>query len=355
MDVKYSNYLAKSAGSKGFRSFSRRPTWQTLTLRATLPLLALTALTLPITLLFMYGFTIIYPDHGITCSTIRFSKESLLAPDTLFGNFTIAEARMIDLTWNLAAGRGLQAGMAVLTYKAANAGLLRIAEAVPVSYRTFESVSIRQMSFSAIGPLTRAVWKTSHWRAKVTFAFLLLSAIFILFLLTMSDIMTGYVQNSNLNCQLFNGTMVAASEIESFHFRRDASSCMGIREDGSDGPVIGRLVCVSDTGYQWGCSAIWLIIISCLTSFWAFGTYGIWVDADRFSVLRRNGRKLGTWRAITDLAKAIEQDAGSILDEYSNEELEKEVDTAPPVMYTVKLKYGGLLDKVVLSSRSKAL
>jgi hypothetical protein len=90
-------------------------------------------------------------------------------------------------------------------------------------------------------------------------------------------------------------------------------------------------------------------------SLWGFSLYGIWVDADRFSVLYRNGRKLGTWRAITDLAKALGREAGPDMSTLSNRGLAKEVDGALPVIYTVTCTAEGGLEEVVLGPLPSSL
>jgi len=53
------------------------------------------------------------------------------------------------------------------------------------------------------------------------------------------------------------------------------------------------------------------------------------------------------------MSKALEEDIGSDLSRFSNKELEKEVDTAGPVMYDGRLGAGGELVEISLSSRRK--
>jgi hypothetical protein len=271
-----------------------------------------------------------------------------VAPDIVFGNLTITQVRAIDLTWNLAAGRGLQGLIGLTTYKVANAALLRLAETVPLSYRAFEVVSISRLSLSAVGPLAQAVLRTGGWRAKSTFVVLFLSAVFVLVLPTLNDVMTGYVQYSQLYWQLSNGTMGLASDIDTCCV--DDSNCVKLAFC-YNGTIIPTL-CVPETGYQWGFSAIWMYVVCSMTFFWAWGMFGLWVDADRFSTLYRSGRRMNIWRAITDLGSALEQDVGPDLSTYSTAELEKEVDAAPPVMYTIKRRSEGGLDGLVLSSKT---
>lgn len=354
MEINYSILSRKASSTETTESSSkpisasvtRRPKWQTFILRSIiLPLSIFAILIMPVCIVADIGGDSVY--YTRPCSVSIISHQSVLVPNVVFGNFTITQARAIDLTWNLGAGRGIQAIMASMTYKVANAALLRLAEAAPLSYRTFEAVSISRLSFSAIAPLARAVLISGGWRAKLTFLVLCLSAVFILTLPTLNDIMTGYIQNSQLYWQFSNGTMAEAS---------DPEFCPGDRyHNGSQYCLNGTAiesVCVPINGYKWGFSYGWVALVSWCVFCWGWAIFGIWVDADRFSVLYRGGRELGTWRAITDLGSALKRDVGTKLGEHSNTELEKEVDAALPVMYNLKRGSEGKLEAIVLEART---
>jgi hypothetical protein len=326
-------------------SVHRRPRWQTIILRsAILPLLIFAILFVPP---IVVGSLEKFPRTYALCSVNDLSP-SLITPNVVFGNFTITKARAIDLTWNLAAGRGVQALMGWTTYNVANAALLRLAENVPLSYRTFEAISLGWLSFSSITPLIRAVLHTGGWRAKAIFMVLALSATFILLLPTMADIMTGYVQNEQAYWQFPNGTL----EEYALEKRCCTSRLVLCKKTTDCVDDSMPTICVPQLGYTWGFSSPWTGFVSLGLFAWAWSMFGIWVDADRFSVLYRGGRRLGKWRAITDLGGALERDAGTTLSGHSNVELEKEVDAALPVMYTVENKAGGKLEGVVLRPRA---
>lgn len=111
-------------------------------------------------------------------------------------------------------GRGLQGGLAPLTYRVANAALLCIAETIPLSYRTFEAITISQLNLSALWPLSKAVYYTGGWRAKTPRAVLLITAFAIVLLSTASDVITGYVQNTSPYWQFSNRTMGLVTSLD---------------------------------------------------------------------------------------------------------------------------------------------
>jgi hypothetical protein len=229
----------------------KRPKWQTFSLRIILPVLAFSLLLVPLLVVLLSVKT----ANSATPTRIYCGvsgSDWYLAPTLTFGNFTITEVRAIDLTWNLVAGRGLQGGLALVTYQVANAALLRMAEAVPVSYRTFEAISISQLSLFAVVPLAKAVRRTGGWRAKITLVVLLLTAIFVLVLPTINDIITGYVQNSSPYWQFSNGTMELVNTVAKT-CRSPTSSTPGRIEMAPclNGKIL-PIVCVPEAGYDGG-------------------------------------------------------------------------------------------------------
>ncbi len=80
--------------------------------------------------------------------------------------------------------------------------------------------------------------------------------------------------------------------------------------------------CVSKDVYQWvrppfssqslantyekGFSYAFLLLASSLNALWLLGTYFLWLDAERNSILVKAGRDAGPWRATLDLALVTE-------------------------------------------------
>jgi hypothetical protein len=199
------------------------------------------------------------------------SGVSFLAPDTLFGNFTVTEVRAIDVSWNLAMGRVLPFGMAVVFFKVASIALLRIAEGTGVTYDLFATVTLNLHAWQAALPLAKATLRTAGWKAKAAMAFMLYSALLILAMPTLMDLQTGYVRRQALGYRFGNGTIVGAETV----------SCQkGSKWDGSnrlatncmlDGVMLGS-VCMDGDAYQWGWSFVWFSLTHFLTGFWAAGS-----------------------------------------------------------------------------------
>jgi hypothetical protein len=303
-------------------------------------------------------------DEPANCNPTLLSRQSWLAPDMAFGNFTITDARAIDVSWNLVVGRGLQAIMAVVTYYVACTALLRIAEMVPVSYELFATTTLSSFSMSALVPLARAVIRTQGWRAKIAISFLLVSAALILAVPTLADLTTGYLQQSRMYIQYANGTMLAKNPFP---------ACMINQPDPDsanweicDAPVYYvrnnltfcncttyasmLFTCVPQTGYQWGFSSVWVLTTTVALIVWSMAMYILWLDASMYSPLQRSGRRLGKWTAVVDLAGAMKNELGANMSTYSDSELRNCVNDAAPVCYTTSHDYEIGADRVVLSS-----
>jgi hypothetical protein len=69
-------------------------------------------------------------------------------------------------------------------------------------------------------------------------------------------------------------------------------------------------VCISGGQYAWGFSAWFLIISVTLHGLWCIFMYFIWLHAQHRSRLCRRGRRLGTLRAVSDLADAMREEIG---------------------------------------------
>jgi hypothetical protein len=143
------------------------------------------------------------------------------------------------------------------------------------------------------------------------------------------DIETGYVLDQESYMKFRNGTISDGSNtIWSCDF--GSNNCTLL--DGESDPF--SWVCFPLTNYTWGFSYIWFLVNHCMIAVWAAGLYGVWVDAERNSMLQRRGRIMGKWRAILDLSGAIEEECGPNLNGYSNNELEQRLKTALPVRFT---------------------
>jgi hypothetical protein len=210
------------------------------------------------------------PD-GDPCGVETMTSASLLAPDTLFGNLTVTEARAIDLSWNLTMGRLVPFLMALVFFKVATVALVRIAESTGVTYELFATVTLNLHAWQAVWPLAKGAVRTAGWKAKAAMLFMLYSALVILLMPTFMDLQTGYVRKQTAGWRLANGTILEAEGVRC-EARGAADIPVGLQTPECFlGGTLAESVCVDGAGYQWGFSFAWFSITHFLSGFWAGG------------------------------------------------------------------------------------
>lgn len=272
--------------------------------------------------------------------------QGLLSPDITFGNMTFTKAKAIDLSWNLAAGHGIQALTGFVTYRIAADALLRIIELVPVSYETFATMSFNPPVISSLIPLLRAILETRRWRAKTILIFLFICALYTLALPTLLDSATGYIQVTEIWVNWMNGTMTRLND--------DKWSNVSDLDDGTkvfqEGDKIYPISCIPTPMYQWGFCFVWTAVVISLFIVWAWSCYGIWVDSHKSSYLLHQSGRIGQWRAVADLGTAMHEDLGPNLSCFSDSGLRNQLRHAPLLKYTMLVDQGWGTQRVRLSS-----
>jgi hypothetical protein len=291
--------------------------------------------------------------------------DDLFAIDNLFGSFSFSNAKAIDFVWNIVVGHGIQFLMTWTSYRVIIAALLRTTESVPVSYNVFAALSFSSSKPDSLIPLLKATWKTNGWRAKFTMGWVLYATAWIIAVPAVLDGSTGYAQQQETMVILQDGTMFPYINCTTvphtgpilpthnhgffstdFLCGNQTLNVFDMYDANTLDPRFPPFACASTQSYEWGFSTYWMLAFACLNGIWVLGTYVLWIDTKRASVLGRMGRKAGGWRAILDLAGAISTDLGVDLAAYSNDELAKELDERPPI------KYYDLENRVTLSSRN---
>ena len=65
-------------------------------------------------------------------------------------------------------------------------------------------------------------------------------------------------------------------------------------------------ICSPGKSYQWGFSGILLLLTIVITTVWAIGMWVVWIHAHYQSNLDFQGRNMGLYRAVMDIAKIVE-------------------------------------------------
>lgn len=347
VDDKCQQYLSPRTFASANKSRRRRACRQ-VTVGISLSLLMLWPL-------FVYGLPAAFltasfsssdPTANEFCSKSR-NGFSFFEPDIVMGNFTLGQAKAIDLCWNTVLGRGGQAIMGYTSYSVVTSALMRIAEVTPVTYTLFAGLSFHPNSVFTIVDLVKGVRTLRGWRPKFAMFWLLFSSVLILAMPSIIDASTGYIQPQSL-----------------FYVSGDVSDTHGPNYGPSE-PIPSALgtgkiseanfTCKPGTVYQWGFAAGWFLIIMGLIPVWFFGTYCLWLDAQHNSELTRKGRNMGPWRAVADLAEAMTVELGPHTNGYSNKELAKVLESRPAIKYNALVDGEGLNHILLAPRRSSKL
>ena len=92
--------------------------------------------------------------------------------------------------------------------------------------------------------------------------------------------------------------------------------------------------------YQRGFSGEWIFLALVLHTVWTMGTAIIWLDAQANSQCYQKGRRMGPYRALTDLGEAIRRELGPDTGAYSEEELAAATRKRPSIKYRVEERDG---------------
>ena len=101
--------------------------------------------------------------------------------------------------------------------------------------------------------------------------------------------------------------------------------------------VQNKGLCSPERSYQWGFSGFLLLLTIVLTTIWAIGMWAVWVHAYYQSNLDFQGRNMGLYRAVMDIAKVVEGelDQSTDTDLLSEQELHHEISDAGKRMLTI--------------------
>ncbi|KAI4265249.1 MAG: hypothetical protein L6R38_009555 [Xanthoria sp. 2 TBL-2021] len=136
-------------------------------------------------------------------------------------HLSFAEAKFIDLVFDLILGQGGRLLLAAVSYFVFMDALLRSMETTPVSYKLYASLVFSSISLVATWRASKAVFTTKGWRAKLYLTWCVLAMIYVLAFPTLIESMTGYVSPSSPGFQLANGQFVRSDS-------DDLKSCFNV-------------------------------------------------------------------------------------------------------------------------------
>ena len=316
---------------------------------------------------------------------------TFLGIDATVGKMSFANAKILDLSWNWLVGRGLQLVLAFLSYKVFTSALMRITEREPVSAGTYMNLAFYATKVDSLLCIFRSLTGEYTLRAKFSLGWMLLSTVYLTFVPSILDIMTGYEASISTTLRLPNQTTIDTTELDSltdlltngqdsldpynFNFTGSGTHCdlEGMPHNGSfckallqsnypkfyDSQLNASWVhhmfygttfwtedpkhndCVAEKNvYRWGFSGEWVFIALIIHTVWTFGMTMLWWDAQFNSQFYQKRRRMGPYRALMDLGPALQKELGPSHGAYSDEELEAELQKRPHLQHHVESKDG---------------
>ncbi|KAJ9613136.1 hypothetical protein H2200_003077 [Cladophialophora chaetospira] len=128
-----------------------------------------------------------------------------------FGELSFSTAKLIDVCWDVIVGRGGQAILVAISFIVFSKALVRSMESSPVSYGTFEAVTLQHGSLTANLKLARDLLKSRSVRARAAVVWMIVSGAFVLAFPTVVSAMTGYSVNIESFVEVDNGNLIQYS------------------------------------------------------------------------------------------------------------------------------------------------
>ncbi|THW86313.1 hypothetical protein D6D15_07466 [Aureobasidium pullulans] len=399
-----------------------------------------------------------YQYDTYECSVAAKASKDMLSGDLainliVFEDISFTAAKVIDLAWNMLVGRGYQAIAAYACYRLFTGILYLTAEQQSISARTYSAVAFYATSLWSSESIFRTI-RLEKLRLfnKLAFVWMLISVMYLLFVVTMADLMTGYVAGQAMWLKYPNGTMMETGPINEtalFNIVLDVQnahlppqnitmpdkmaiepnwtlsaggihmavipsspeskngtmifeSCLNVNEMGlyyvdayldprpgnpygpywyssgdyryNDPPRQKLLTsysaesclnlfnfgttdlfqlpnyspnmtwwrdeknfrCLPSETYSWGFSYQCTILLTSINSIWLLVTVSLWLHVELKSQFLQKRGPLGTWRAVIDLANAVQERLGRDTGAYTEAQLEKEIGKIQPLTYSIE-------------------
>ena len=122
-----------------------------------------------------------------------------------------AEAKAVDVAWDLFVGQGGRFLMGWISYKVFMDGLLRVMEKSTVSYALYASMAFEPNSLMSIWNSIRALSMTKGWRSRALLIWFSISTIYVLAFSTLISAGSGYVTPSSAGFMMYDGSFVTAA------------------------------------------------------------------------------------------------------------------------------------------------
>lgn len=118
--------------------------------------------------------------------------QKLFVLDVTFGRYSFAAVKTIDVIWDLFIGRGFQICASWAAYKAFCDALLLVIERQPASFRIFQRIALEGPSLDSLWTLTKELFTRNDTRTKFLFSYMFVATLYVLMVPIFLGAMTGY-------------------------------------------------------------------------------------------------------------------------------------------------------------------
>ncbi|KIW39208.1 uncharacterized protein PV06_09002 [Exophiala oligosperma] len=135
-----------------------------------------------------------------------------------FGRLSFSAAKALTVSWDIILGRGGQALMVWVSYIVYSKALVRSMESSPVTYGSFEAITLQGGTLVSLLKLSRDFVTNRTLRARLAMAWMIVSGIFVLAFQTLISAMAGYTANIESYVQLPSGSMEPYSSFSTVRY-----------------------------------------------------------------------------------------------------------------------------------------
>ncbi|CAI6257424.1 unnamed protein product [Periconia digitata] len=307
------------------------------------------------------GVFTLYPNSNSYWSTAGFFQITLS-----FSKLTFAQAKVVDVAWDLIVGRGGQTVMAIISWRTFVSYMARSMRITPVNYSSYRAIFLEHSpNIYSISRMLRDFATRRGLRSRVAMVFMISSMIFILSFPTLASSMTGYTTSVTTAIKDYRNNTVPFDQFGLLFSKSSSASEHGLdasylrcqrnhytEEQGSSPqnqtsqwmtldlvpPVLdykifdnsgqsfsgqkliweysgdlyvqtyiqrqGIGTCQRNQDYRWGCSFIQLFVVLSLLLIWSIGTLIMFVRSKKGGTLPIDGE----YRSVISFATAMSQE-----------------------------------------------
>ena len=168
-------------------------------------------------------------------------------------HLSFAEAKGIDVAWDLFVGQGGRLLLASISYIVFMDGLTRLLETSAVSYQLYATMVFDNCSLQSAWTSLKAIFTGHGWRGRAFLAWFFVASIYVLAFPALMSAATGYLSPSTEGIRMPDQTVVSSTSreiVNCYNIMNGANSLLGLNGTLVFGPSIQDIDFVRDRSYR---------------------------------------------------------------------------------------------------------